>query len=40
MDHVVGIEVLNYSGYEQLEIPSFAVPTRLEDVKDFGAQFA
>jgi uncharacterized protein YuzE len=40
MNHVVGIEVLNYAPHKQLEIPSFAVPTRSRDVKAFAAQFA
>ncbi|MEM6429336.1 MAG: DUF2283 domain-containing protein [Deinococcota bacterium] len=38
--NVIGIEMLNFSEYERLEIPSFNTPAKLDDVKAFGAQFA
>ncbi|MEM6427678.1 MAG: DUF2283 domain-containing protein [Deinococcota bacterium] len=39
LGHVVGIEVLNYSNHEQLEIPGFTMPASLDDARAFSAQF-
>jgi uncharacterized protein YuzE len=37
-DNVIAIEVLNFSDYKQLDIPSFAMPTKLDDIKALSAQ--
>jgi uncharacterized protein YuzE len=36
--NVIGIEMLNFSDYKHLDIPSFSTPTKLDDLKTFSAQ--